>query len=290
MDHDPQRAFYDRLSNLTYGRAGKKPLLLDLYLPRDIVPPLATVLYLHGGGWHKGAKTPCPAEPLLHGGFAVACANYRLSGVAPFPAQLHDARAAVRWLRKNSKRHGLATKKLGVWGLSAGAHLACMLGTAGRVEALRQAPGEDPELYQVQAVAAWFPPTDFLSVDFRMYTQYGDAVKRLLRLSDILELKAHTRRARLASPIYHVSRWAAPTLLIHGQRDTVVPLEQSRALHQALKTAGIASTLRVVVDAAHGPGFTLSHEKAVGAFFQEHLRDSKPARPKLGQSQLPGAK
>lgn len=268
-----------------YSKVGGHTLRLDLYLPLNVFPPHATVLYIHGGGWHQGSKIPCPAPSLVSDGFAVACTNYRLSGVAPFPAQLHDVRAAVRFLRQQSARYKLDSKKVGAWGLSAGAHLASMLGVAADVKALRQSPTNIPASHRVQAVAAWFPPTDFLSVDYGYFKQYGDAVRRLLRVPHLDSLKDEPAQARLASPMSHVSKDDAPHLLMHGRKDRVVPFQQSRELSLALKRAGGKVTYREIPNAGHGDGFGESHEVEVRDFFREHLRGGKP--PSLKSSDKP---
>ena len=276
---DPEKPWYNLHTDILFHKAGAQELRLDLYVPRESAALPATILYIHGGGWHQGSRRACPAESLVAAGFAVACADYRLSGVAPFPAQLHDVRAAVRWLQRNAVRYKLAPRKIGAFGLSAGAHLALLLGTAADVKELRQQEGEAAPRHNVQAVAAWFPPTDFINVDYPQHLEYADAVVRLLRLPNIKALKEMAPRARLASPLYHVTEDDAPTLLMHGARDTVVPVGQSRAMHKALTAAGVESAYRELPEGTHGGGFGRDQEREVQDFFLRHLGGQKATHP-----------
>ena len=134
---------------------GYRPLLLDLYLPDPGASPgqAPVVLFLHGGGWGLGSRTevgppfddwqPSFFERLAQAGFAVASADYRLSGEARFPAQLHDAKAAVRWLRRNAGEYQLDGDRIVAWGASAGGHLAALLGLTGDVPGLEGSVGEE---------------------------------------------------------------------------------------------------------------------------------------------------
>ena len=283
---------FDRHRDLVYKEVGPRKLRLDLYLPRGVARPLATVVYLHGGGWHSGNKAPCPVQPLVSDGFAVACPEYRLSAEAIFPAQLHDVRAAVSWLRKDGARYGLATEKIGAWGLSAGGHLATMLGTATGVAALQQEdPAEDPARHRVNAVVAWYPPTDLQAMKWDGYQEYAVAARQLLGLKQVDEIRG-APLARLASPVNHASRDDPPHLLMHGHLDRVVPIEQSRLLHKALNTAGANAALRELPRAGHGNGFEQAQEKEVRDFFRQHLRgdpgvpvphdpNAEPNKPKV---------
>lgn len=282
IDIDPRPPWYDQHKDILFHRVGDQELRLDLYVPLKAPSPSATILYLHGGGWRNGSKDGCPAESLVSDGFAVACANYRLSGVAPFPAQVHDVRAAVRWLRGNGPRYKLATAKIGVFGLSAGAHLATMLGVASDVKGLEQKRGERAQGHQVQAVVAWFPPSDFLSVDYVLHQEYAGAVVQLLNLPNIQAIKEADAipQAWLASPLYHVTGDDAPILLVHGTADKVVPVTQSIALHRALKKAGVGSVLRQLPGATHGSGFGQAQEIEVRDFFRKHLRDGEAVKSK----------
>jgi acetyl esterase/lipase len=245
---------------------GYRPLLLDLYLP---VPDQArpVVLFLHGGGWGLGTRRevgppfdgwrPSFFERLAQAGFAVASADYRLTGEAAFPAQLHDVKAAVRWLRRNAGEYGLAGDRIVAWGASAGGHLAALLGLTGAVPGLEGTVGEErlpgpprpgvaaadrPVVSSaVAAVVDWYGPADLLSMDAQSdgsgpmrHDSPESPESRLIggRLSELPGL------ARIASPVSHVRPGAPPFLIMHGTADHAVPLAQSQSLADALEAAG----------------------------------------------------
>lgn len=201
---------------------GFRPLELDL-TPAD--DPVATIVYLHGGGWRRGSRhTPLPGfehltEELAAQGFRVAAADYRLSGEAIFPAPLEDVRAAIEFVRN--------AKPLVVWGESAGAHLGLLAALTGST---------------VDAVVAWFPPTDLLGLA-------GDVSREASLLGAPPESVPDL--AREASPLTHAHAGAPPVLLMHGSDDDLVPARQSVRLAEALRDAGAPVELHLVPGARH---------------------------------------
>ncbi|MBN2000034.1 alpha/beta hydrolase, partial [candidate division KSB1 bacterium] len=146
--------------DVEFADINEKSLLLDLYIPAA-EGPLPLVIWIHGGAWRAGDKNVTPAVPLLTDhGFAVASISYRFSQHAIFPAQLHDCKAAVRWLRAHANKYHLDPLRFGVWGASAGGHLAAMLGTTGDEGTLEGKVGRKRGSSRVQAVCDWFGPTD----------------------------------------------------------------------------------------------------------------------------------
>ena len=255
------------------------PLTLDLYRP-DIPGPVPVVLYLHGGGWKVGDKRDGAAErlaPLTEHGLAVASANYRFSTEAAHPAQVHDTKAAVRWLRARGAEHGLATQRIGVWGVSAGAYLASMVGlTAGDAE-LEGVVGEDLEAgSDVQAVVHWFGQSDLLANGRRSWLEREILAppfeEDLLGLTDVDDDPA---AVRAASPLHRVTAAAPPFLVAHGDRDRVTPASESLALHDALVRAGAQSTALLLGGAGHeGHEFDRPDHLAItAAFLLTHLRE-----------------
>ena len=150
------------LRDIPYVESGHARNRLDLYLPEKVDHPLPIVVWIHGGGWQAGNKGQrCPAIPLAAAGYAVASINYRLSQHALFPAQLEDCKAAIRWLRANAAQYHFDPKHVGVWGLSAGGHLAGLLGTTGGMKEFEGKGGNLDQSSRVQAVADWCGPMDF---------------------------------------------------------------------------------------------------------------------------------
>ena len=263
--------------DLVYGTApGVEELRLDLYLPATRPAPLC--LWLHGGGWARGDRTARAAErlvPVAANGVAVAAVQYRLSGQAVFPAPLDDARAAVRWLRRNASGLGLDADRVGVWGASAGGHLAALLALC--------PDDRDRDLgdSSVQAAVCWFPVTDLTLRDtdvpegpppsFLTGPPASPSLEaRLLGVESVREAAA---AARAASPVTHVHAGAPPFLLVHGDRDGFVPSEHSRALHRALRAAGADTSLLLLAGAnREDPAFDAPASLgAVAAFLRSTL-------------------
>src|SRR3954454_20929950 len=157
------------------GVEGYRPLLLDLYLPAPATGSGAAIVYMHGGGWAVGTRrrfgrafipwSPTPLDLLARAGFVVATVDYRLSGEAHFPAQLHDVKAAVRWVRGNARTLGVDTTRVVAWGESAGGHLAILAGLTGNDGALHGDVGEFlDQSSAVSAVIDWYGPMNLLSM------------------------------------------------------------------------------------------------------------------------------
>ncbi|WP_104523520.1 alpha/beta hydrolase [Blastococcus atacamensis] len=264
------------LRDIVYSTVDGGELRLDLYLPD--VRPAPLCIWLHGGGWMRGSRTDRAEArllPLADSGVAVAAVQYRLSGQAPFPAPLDDARAAVRWLRAHAGDHGLDATRIGAWGASAGGHLAALLGLT---DDGTDASGGDSS---VQAVVAWFPVSDLLRRDSDVpegplppfVTGPLPEPSFEARLLGAERVRDDLDAAREASPVAHVSPGAPPFLLMHGDRDGLVPSEHSRELHRALRAEGADSTLWLLAGANHeDPGFdSPACLAAVSAFLRSHL-------------------
>lgn len=243
---------------------GARPLELDLWLPpasavADGAPPPVAV-FLHGGGWRLGSRHA--AGPMYAGvdppvfarvaqaGVAVASADYRLTGEAVWPAQLHDAKAAVRWLRARAGELGVDGDRIAAWGESAGGHLAALLGLTAADAALEGDVGITGPSSAVAAVVAWYAPSDVAAVAADTGADPLDAGTREALL---LGAPAPERpdAAAQASPVTHVSPGAPPFLLLHGLADRLIPCVQSERLHAALVEAGVEAELDLYEDADH---------------------------------------
>ncbi|MEZ0163437.1 alpha/beta hydrolase fold domain-containing protein [Kineococcus sp. LSe6-4] len=233
------------------------PLSLDLVRPSS-AGPVPVVVWVHGGGWFTGDRSLAPdlTRCFAARGFAMASVDYRLSGQAPFPAQLHDVRAAVRFLRSHAQEFGLAADRIGLWGSSAGGHLAALGGVTGHLDVL---PGEDVVLgapsAAVQAVSQGYGPVDLV----RVVADASPATPPALAGANAPEARLlggppaeRLDLARAASPLTHVSALAPPFQIAHGTADVLVRPDQSVLLHEALAAAGVESTLYLLDGYRHG--------------------------------------
>jgi len=241
--------------NLEFAAPEGKPLRMDLYLPRT-PKPAPVVLWIYGGSWKFGSKGfHLNVRDLTQSGIAVAAIEYRMSSEAKYPAQLEDCQAAVAWLRAHGSQHGIDPTRIGASGESAGGHLAALLGTVEGKASIR-------------AVCALYPPTDLVTLG-RKYSQPGHESDIEALLGGPIEQKLPL--ARSASPVEHVTPASPPFLLIHGAKDTLVPLAQSQELDRRLRQSGVESRLLVV--AGEGHWFTLTKRQLdeVATFFSRHF-------------------
>jgi acetyl esterase/lipase len=252
-----------------------RALRLDLYTPSG-VPPYPVIVWVHGGGWRSGNKNlPAthPARRQRDRGYAVASVEYRLSGEAVFPAQIHDVKAALRWLRANAATYGLDPSRVAAWGSSAGGHLVALLGTSDGVAALQDPDqGNAGQSTRVQAVVDWYGPVDFLRMP---PSHHGpNSAESLLLGCDIDECPD---RVTLANPLTYVDAADPPFFIQHGTRDATVPFDQSTLLHTTLLGAGVSSTFIPLEGAGHGgPEFqTAENVSRIEAFLDAHLRRSQ---------------
>ncbi|WP_432512177.1 alpha/beta hydrolase fold domain-containing protein [Kineococcus sp. SYSU DK001] len=244
-------------TGLVHAERSTGPLVLDLVLPPDATGPVPVVVWLHGGGWFTGDRHLAPdlTRWFAARGLAMATVEYRLSGQALFPAQLHDVRAAVRFLRRAGAGLGL-DGRVGLWGSSAGGHLAALAGVTGHLPFL---PGEDvgPDAPSaaVQAVAEGYGPVDLERVVADAPASAPPAMSGAnAPEARLLGGPPAQRRdlARAASPLTHVSPAAPPFHVAHGTDDVLVRPGQSVLLHEALVAAGVESTLHLLDGYRHG--------------------------------------
>ncbi len=260
--------------DLAYFEGGHERQKLDLYLPEKSDRPLPVILWIHGGGWAAGSKDQCP--PLRGGylerGYAVASIGYRLSGHAVFPAQIEDCKAAIRWIRGHAKDYGLDPERFGVWGSSAGGHLAALVGTSGGVKEFDVGPDSDLSS-RVQAVCDFYGPTDFtVFVTTPGYTSHAKADSPEAKLLGGAVLENKDKAARV-NPITYVTQDDPAFLIVHGDKDPTVPLNQSELLFDALKKTGVSVRYHKIQGAGHGgPAFeTKEIATMVAGFFDERL-------------------
>jgi acetyl esterase/lipase len=260
------------LRDIAYVTNGHERQKLDLFIPPGATNPLPLIIWVHGGAWRAGSKENCPALRYLERGYAVASLNYRLSQHAVFPAQIEDCKAAVRWLRAHAGEHNLNPDRFAAWGSSAGGHLVALLGTTGDVKAFDV--GENLKVSsRVHAVVDFFGPTDFTQMSKHsppdsMNHDAPDSPESLLIGGAIQENKA---KAAKANPITYVSKDDPPFLIMHGDKDPLVPYQQSELLHDALKQSGVPVTFKIVEGAGHGFGGR-EVDQLVQDFLRQHLK------------------
>ena len=257
---------------------------LDLLLPEKPVghKPLPVVAYVHGGGWRGGDKSsglPRVAGLVASGRYVGVSIGYRLTGEASWPAQIHDCKAAIRWLKAHAKKYRFDPDRIAVFGSSAGGHLVSMLGVSGGVEDLQGRLGPHGKFdSRVAAVVDFFGPTDFL----KMNDQPGKIDHNAARSPESLlvggAIQEHVDRCRHASPLTYVDSRDAPFLIVHGDRDDVVIFPQSQLLQAALKKAAVPVALVTVKGGGHGVRGR-AVEARVREFLEFHLygRGSLPS-------------
>lgn len=269
------REFLDSIEvelNIPYAATDNPRQRLDLYLPKKPAnpKPLPIVVYVHGGAWQNGDRRGGLGivGPLVETGeYAGASLGYRLSGEAIWPAQIHDCKAAIRWLKTNAKKYNLDPDRIGVAGTSAGGHLVAMLGTSGDVAALEGTVGGLLNVdSRVHCVVDEFGPTDLLSM--RGTHDNGDSPESKLVGGAIQE---NAEVARAASPITYVTKEDPPIMMIHGTKDPLVPFQQSELLFASLKKNGVESILVAVEGAGHGNFGTKEVPSRMKQFFDKHL-------------------
>jgi len=275
--------------DVEYGKAGERPLKLDVIKPKEPKSDaLPVVVFIHGGGWRAGDKRGGTGRlvPLVASGEYVGVSvGYRLSGEATWPAQIHDCKAAVRWVRANTEKLGADPKRIGVWGSSAGGHLVNMLGASGDVTELEGECGSPDESSRVSCVVAFCGPADFLA---RKEFEGG---RRPSALDQLLggKIEEHEDLARQASPITYATDDDPPFLLVHGDADPIVPYEQAEMFCDALKKAGVDVTLLTVKGGGHGVGGP-EVIRRVNLFFDRHLRGQDVEVPDEPIEQQPFAR
>ena len=238
-------------------------------------------VWIHGGGWQGGTKEGGVRQvlPLVRSGFVGATIEYRLTGEAAFPAQIEDCKCAIRYLRAHAEQYHLDPERIAVGGSSAGGHLVALLGTSGGVKALEGSGGWPDQSSRVQAVLDLYGPTDFkrfvTTKGYEGHNRDGSPESKLLGGGTVLDNPNGIRRV---NPITYIDKDDPPFLIIHGDSDPTVPVNQSEALHEALQAAGVASQLKILKGARHGgPEFSKPEIlKLRRDFLLQLLPESKP--------------
>jgi acetyl esterase/lipase len=237
--------------DLDYATVGTTTLKLDIYKAQKQVGPL--IVWIHGGAWRSGSKSSMPLTKLVSAGFPIASVDYRLSGDAKFPAQIHDIKAAIRFLRANQKNLGLDATQIIIAGDSAGGHLAALVGVTNESREHEGTVGSHPDASStVQGIISFYGAANLTTI-LDQSTPHGLKV-RIPALD--LFLGGQPRDlpgiAKLASPVFFVDSSDPPLLLFHGDQDPQMPINQAHELHGAYQRNSLKATFQVVHGAAHG--------------------------------------
>jgi len=269
---DPKAA---SVQEIVYTKAGSSELKLDLMSPTEGQGPFPAVLIIHGGAWRAGNKSdvrPIMPDFVRHGYVAVS-PQYRFCPKETFPAQVHDVKAAVRWIKANAKKYRIDPDRIGAIGFSAGGHLALMLGVTAPSDGLEGESSAAAADSRVKAVVNFFGPTDLAANDIPEISQ--PLVRDFLGGTP----EAKPDAAHKASPLTYVSKDDAPVLTFQGTNDPLVPYTQAIKLAQAMSTAGVPGRVELMVGAQHGWGGAEMERttREAFAFFDRYLKDGKAA-------------
>jgi len=230
---------------------------VDVYLPKQprTKDPLPVVALIHGGGWVNGDRLGYAATAIQMartGDYAAVTVGYRLTKEASWPAQVHDCKAAIRWIRVHAKELNIDPDRIAAWGSSAGGHLSALLGTSGDVKALEGELGPFTAMSsRVAAVVNLCGPSDFTQA--LMFTAEGEAIVQDDAVSGLLggTYQEKPEIAKAASPVTYVSADDPPFVTFHGTQDKRVAFRHAETLHAALNEVGVSSRLVPITEGGH---------------------------------------
>ena len=267
-----------KIADIEYARAGAETLRLDLYQAERAGGAL--LVWLHGGAWENGTKTAIPAGvlALVDRGYTIASVDFLPASKARFPAQVLEIKAAVRFLRAQARTYGYDAARIGILGASSGAHLAALVGTSNGEAELEGDLGEHlDQSSAVQAIVSYFGASNLTTI-LNQSTPFGVSVRQpaLVRLLGGLPSEVEPL-AKLASPVFHVDSSDPPLLLLHGDQDPQMPINQSHELEGAYERQNLDVDFIVVHGAGHGGEafYAPAHFQRVAEFLDEELRPKR---------------
>lgn len=251
---EPAAATQPTHRDVEYAKVARRSLRLDIYLPeQDAAAKTPVIVWVHGGAWRAGSKDEVPVLHWLSKGFAVASVDYRLSPEARFPAQVHDIKAAIRFLRAHAEKYHLDPHRFAIAGSSAGGHLAALVGVSNDVQELEgEIGGFTLASSDVQAIVSFYGASNLQTI-LSQSTEHGLKV-RVPALELLLggQPDEKPELAQLASPVTHIDADDPPLWLIHGDADPQMPLEQSRELAAKYRQHSLPVRFDVVEGGKHG--------------------------------------
>lgn len=251
----------EEMKDIEYGKVGDRSLQLDLYRPKDLKRAVPVIIFIHGGGWYKGNRQDYRLYVIdfAKRGYVTATISYRFTDVAKYPAQIEDAKCAVRFLRANAAKYSIDPNKIAVAGGSAGGHLSLMVGYTPEIKKLEGEGGNPGVSSAVQAVIDLYGPTDLTTKEALV----ADPIKRFFPRP----YEESKEDYEMASPMTHVHKGNPPTLIFQGTVDETVPVSQSDRLAEALKKAGVP----VQYERLEGWPHTMDIAKSVNAYCQQQM-------------------
>jgi acetyl esterase/lipase len=242
---------FKKITNVKYAEVEDQTLALDLYLPSTKNSPL--IVWIHGGAWRAGSKDFMPLTALVESGYAIASLDYRLTTTAKFPALIHDCKGAIRWLRAHAPEYRYNSELIGIAGNSAGGHMVALIGTSnGNKELEGNVGGNKTQSSYVQAIVSYYGASNLTTI-LGQSTPHGLNVRvpaLKLLLGDTPDKTEAL--AKLASPVFHVDKNDPPLLLLHGDQDPQMPINQAHELHAAFLAQKLDVHFEVIHGAAHG--------------------------------------
>jgi len=259
--------------DIVYANLPDQDLMLNLARPKDATNPLPCIVVIHGGAWRGGDRKSHNdlTWKFAQRGYVSATVSYRFCPKFPFPAQVQDVKAAVRFLRANAQKYNIDPDRIGAVGFSAGAHLSMILGVMDKADGLDDSGPNPDQSSKVNAVVSFFGPTDFTA---EFPPPSVPLVRDFLGGTPAEKPEAH----KLASPVTYVSPGDAPMLLFQGTKDPLVPWQQAVSMLEALTKAGVPGRVELLPGASHGWGQPELNRTllATYAFFDQHLKQTLP--------------
>ena len=260
VDKRPGGRSIEEVEGVVYGHSDNgRPLHLDILRPTDKGDQARlAIVWIHGGGWGGRGVVDTYKQgtyvnyPFALEGYFTVTIEYTLSARAPFPAQIHDCKASIRWLRAHSERYHIDPDRIAVWGRSAGGHLCSLLGTSAEVAELEGEGGWEVQSSRVNAVIDYFGPTDLNTIAGPQNGPKAAHIRHVVGTFLGGSIEENRSVAAVASPIRYITPEAPPFLIIHGEDDLPVRFSQGQSLHEALRKNEVQSNLVRVRNVGHG--------------------------------------
>jgi acetyl esterase/lipase len=280
---------FTRTEDVIYGRKFGTALTMDVFTPKENANGRGIIWCVSGGWLSDKPRGVGLAKEFVDRGYVVFAVVHGSQPKYTIPEVLDDMHRAVRFIRANAKKYAVDPDKLGISGGSAGGHLSLMQGTAFKPEDPKVTDPIDQLSSKVAAVACFYPPTDFLNYGKEGQSALGDGTLKNFRAPfDFHELDKETRSfvpvtdpakrreiGRAISPAYHVTKESAPALIIHGDADKIVPIQQAELMVAKYKEAGVPAELVVKKGQAHGWKGMDQDVKLLADWFDKYLLDKK---------------